>query len=118
MAPRIVARTGGDVGDWVVRLSPALPFYGRLTRPNDRPAGGVRLRFEPLIHQTGFVERVASTLPLIDEEVVTDSHGDFVCRSLLSGDYKVRLADEPKTPALLLRAEEVRAGSATLRVLW
>ena len=116
LAPQASSLTEPDPGVIAVALSPGVALEGRLTTRANGPAARARLRFEPVIPQAGFTQRIVGAMALVDDEVVTDENGRFRCAALRPTDYRVVFADTPDRPARILRAADIRKGDVSLKI--
>ena len=77
-----------------------------------------KLRLSPNFAPNRFGNLVAARLDIVDAEITTDSAGGFQSDSLRPGDYRVSFPDHPDWPAIIVRAERIREGELSLRLLW
>lgn len=116
LTPQVVSITTADADPLGLHLAEGRSFRGTLHDLKGRPVAGERLRLVPIVVQTSLTDRVLSGLPLVDAEATTDAEGVFEASSLRPGAYRVVFVDQPKLPAAVLRAADVEAGAATVRI--
>lgn len=115
MTPASIVVTDDEADDARIVLKRGSPLSGRVIARAGAPVPNARLRFEPIIPQKSFADRVLSTLKFVDADVVTDAEGRFNASPLRDADYRVIFADAPNRPAPILRASDLRAGNIEIR---